>query len=591
MNKEDITTEWDLTKIYDGDAGELAEKDIELATKLYEEFATDYRQDDSYLKEPSVLAEALERLENLGGEVNLARPIIYYSYKKALNSRDQEAESKVNQLSQTFSKLSNKVRFFELELGKISEDKQEEFLASRELAHYNKYLTWLFKEAQYDLDETAENILSVTNLPRRSMWVDGVEKVITQKSVEWEGEELPLQKAINQLNDLPTDERRELHKMVMKELRDVANFSESEINAVVTDKKIIDELRGYETPQEATVLGNENTLKEVEALAETVTSNFDVAQEFYELKAELLGLDTLTYADRSASVGKINREFSYKEGYKIVQSAFRELDEEFADIFTRMTESGQVDVYPREGKSGGAFCSGTKKMPTYVLLNYVDNLNSVNVLAHEFGHAINFEMLQDAQKPIYQDVSTATTETASTFFEKVVFSHIFKELTDEEKIIALHDKINGKISLIFRQIAFYNFEKELHAQIRKKGSLPHAEIAELLNKHMKSYLGERFELSEDDGYFFVTVSHLRRFFYVYTYAYGDLISSALHSKVEEDEDYIEEVKTFLRAGTSKSPADIFGDIGIDTTKPDVFETGIADVKKDIETLRKFVDEG
>ena len=65
------------------------------------------------------------------------------------------------------------------------------------------------------------------------------------------------------------------------------------------------------------------------------------------------------------------------------------------------------------------------------------------------------------------------------------------------------------------------------------------EIAEMMNKHMQSYLGKDVSLSKDDGYFFVAWSHIRRPFYVYTYAFGELVSQALYEKYTEDNTFIE----------------------------------------------------
>jgi oligoendopeptidase F len=58
--------------------------------------------------------------------------------------------------------------------------------------------------------------------------------------------------------------------------------------------------------------------------------------------------------------------------------------------------------------------------------------------------------------------------------------------------------------------------------------------------------------------------------------------------LEKDGDYIQDIKQFLSAGSSKSPQEIFADIGIDTTTPAVFETGIQQVRDDIERLRTLL---
>lgn len=586
MDTEDIKTEWDLSLLYDSPEKDI-EKDIEEAKEAYQAFADAYKDDDSYLKDAEALREALEELEYLGGKKNLGKPSYYYSYKQSLDVSDQAAESKLNQLSQLYSKLGNKIRFFQLNLGEVSEQKQEEFLGADELEHYHKYLRWLFKNAEYNLDEKEENLLSRTSLPRNQMWVSGVDKTRSQKTVEWKGETIPISEAIKKIEDLPTDQRRELHGKCMAKLKEVKEFAESEINAVVTDKKITDEMRGYDKPYSATVLGNENTIEEAETLVDTVTENFDIVHRFYDLKAQILEEDKLHYADRNASIGTLDADMPFDTVVDSVHDAFADMDNEFADVLRRYLKNGQIDVYPKENKRGGAFCSFNSHLPTFVLLNHVPNFKSVTTLAHEMGHAIHGK-LSKKQSPFYESPTTSTTETASTFFEGVIFNRFFNKLSQEEKIIALHDKINNDISTIFRQVACFNFEKELHASIREQGSLSHEEMADLMNDHMQTYLGDRFELILNDGYFFVNWPHIRRFFYVYTYAYGNLISKAMHEKYKESNEYLEDIKHFLQAGSRKSPQDIFANIGVDTTSADVFETGLASVREDIDTLENLM---
>jgi oligoendopeptidase F len=134
----------------------------------------------------------------------------------------------------------------------------------------------------------------------------------------------------------------------------------------------------------------------------------------------------------------------------------------------------------------------------------------------------------------------------------------------------------------------FNFELEMHTLIREKGAISKEEFALLHNKHMESYLGPLFNLKELDGYFFVSWPHLRYFFYVYSYAYGELISSALYQKYKEDKNYIRQIEKFLSAGGSKSPEEIFKAIGIDTSKPSFFEQGLKNVEDDIRKLEKLL---
>ena len=373
----------------------------------------------------------------------------------------------------------------------------------------------------------------------------------------------------------------------MEKLQSISNFAESELNAVVLNKKINDELRGFKHPYSATILGYENDEKSVLNLVQTVTGNFPIAQRFYRLKAKMMGLSTLSYADRAAQVGKVHKKISFEKACVMLGEVLESIDTEYKDIFERMIERGQIDVYPKKGKSGGAYCSHGIELPTMVLLNHTDDMRSFTTLAHEMGHAIHSEMSK-SQSPLYEGYSTAVAETASTFFEQLAFEELFKKLTDQEKITALHDKINDDVSTIFRQITFFNFELELHSLIREKGSLSHQEIASLLNKHTAAYMGSSVKLEDIDGYFFAEVSHFRRFFYVYSYAYGQLISKSLVRLYQKDLSYAGKIKEFLKAGGSKTPEQIFKDIGIDVMRPSFFEEGLKGIEEDIKKLERLV---
>lgn len=107
---------------------------------------------------------------------------------------------------------------------------------------------------------------------------------------------------------------------------------------------------------------------------------------------------------------------------------------------------------------------------------------------------------------------------------------------------------------------------------------------------MMSYLGPKFKLTEADGYFFVYWSHIRRFFYVYTYALGYLTSSALYKRYKKDKEFLNRIEQFLSAGGSKSPVDIFKEIGIDISSPTFFQEGLESIEEDIKLLEKLAKE-
>ncbi len=585
--KSKIKTEWDLTLLYKSATDPQIEKDLRLMEKTCDDFAQKYRSEQNYLSEESALAAALADFETAIAIIGNYKPALYFHYKKDLNSEDAQASAELVKITERYTKANNKILFFELSIGKIPAEKQQHFLKSSKLAHFHYFLESLWKKSRYDLSEAEEKISNLKSQPAYSLWVDGNEKMINKQTIKWKGKELPLSLAPNLITSLPTKERHALHRLFVEKLKATSDFAEAEVNAVVINKKIEDELRGLQKPYDATLLTYETDEKTVMALVDTATKHFPVAHRFYKLKAKLLGLKRLSYADRAAPIGTIAKKISFEDSYRVLQEVFASLGQKHLDVLDSFVKQGQIDVFPKKGKVSGGYCSSSIDMPTFVLLNHANNTDSLYTFAHEMGHAMHSELCEK-QTPLYQNYSTAVAETASTLYEEFMFDHEFEKMTDKEKIIALHKRINGDIQTVFRQIACFNFEVELHASIRAKGNLPKEEIAALMNKHMKSYLGPIFDMAPEDGYFFVTWSHIRRFFYVYSYAYGQLVSKALHRKYKADHSFMSKIEQFMEAGGSKSPQDIFLAIGIDTSKPAFWEEGIRAIEADIDRLEKLL---
>jgi oligoendopeptidase F len=576
-------TSWNLGLLYKNENDPQIEKDIAVFEAACDAFDKKYRSDEGFTKDERKLALALADFVKLSEMTEGRKAANYFHYRKDLNAQDLDAEKKLNLLSDRLTKAVNKTVFFDLMLGKIPAVLQQEFLESDVLKVYKYFLYRTFLTAKYNLTEPEEKILNIKSLPAHAMWVRGQQKLLSAQTVPFKSKELPMPEAQNMISQLGTRDRRKLSDLTNEALKNISDFAESEINAVYTDKKINDELRGFKEPYSATILGYQNDEKSIINFVETVTKNFDIAHQFYKIKAKLLKEKKLEYADRAGRVGQISIKPTFKESLEILRVAFEKADPLFKSMLDDFVERGQIDVFPRKGKKGGAYCSGDIGLPTFVLLNHVDSLNSLYTFAHEMGHAFHTE-LSKTQPVLYQSYTISVAEVASTFFEHIAFEEIFPRLNKKEQIIALHDRINDAIATIFRQVAVFNYELEMHREIRTKGALSKEEMAALHNKHMQAYLGPVFKMKESDGYFFVAWPHLRYFFYVYSYAYGELISQALYKKWKKDKNYIQEIKKFLSAGGSKSPEDIFKEIGIDTSKPEFFEQGLLSLEEDIHKL-------
>lgn len=583
-----IKETWDFSDVYKKGVNDPAiDTDTAEIEALYADFAKKYANDNSYIQDENKLFVVLQDYMKLIADVGGIKPLFYLTYYKDIDTSNSKASAKTTQITERLTKAGNLILFFELNLSKISADKQKIILKDARFAPYSYFLEKNFNQAKYKLSEAEEKILALKGEVSHKMWVDAQKKLATSHTVKFKGKDLSLTQAFMMRKELPQKDRYALHDILANKFKEISFMAEAELNAVVNNKKIEDELRGAKAPYELTVVNYENDIETVENLVQTVNNNKKIAHKFFTAKAKIMGLKKVRMPDLNVSLSKIKKKVTFEESLETVYSAFAKADQFFADFLKEMVEQGRIDIYSRKGKRGGAYCTSTsKKLPIYILLNYDYSQDATMTLAHEMGHAIHSK-LSFNQPDYYTDYTISVAEVASTFFEHIVFDHIFETLSEEEKVIALFNDVEENIGLIFRQTQFFNFEMNLHKAIADKGSISKEEMAAMYAKCAKDMTGPSLDIRETDGYYFSNVPHFRYFFYVYSYAYGQIISKALYAKYKKDPTFIEKVKDFMRAGGSMSPADIFKSIGVDTTSPDFFKEGIMQVQTDLDKAIKL----
>lgn len=580
---------WNFKLFYKSESDPQIDRDLKRVKLACKKFNKKYSSSLKYLSSNKALLEALNDYEKIYFLLNHARPLMYYYYKNSINSADAKIQIKLNDLINKYANYQSEVIFFTNNLKKIKPTKQKEFLKSKDLKKYHYFLICLFREGKYSLSNDAERVINLKFQPAHFMWVTNNEKYLNQQIVIYKRRAIPVNQAIAMLGSLKLAERRGLHKKINEKFNEILDISAAELNAVLTNKKIDDDLRGFREPYDSRILSDQLDDKIVSGLVKTVSSNFKLSHVFYKVKKQALNLSEFFYEDRNAELGNYNRKITFSQALKILDELYSDLNPELSEKFKSFLNSGQVDVYPRQGKTGGAYCSSTPGNPTMVLLNQVDNLNSLLTLTHEMGHAFHSDLSKE-QPYIYQEYTTATAEVASTLFENLLIDKLIEQANKRDKIILLHNRLNGDVSTIFRQIAFFNFECELHKNFRKKGGLEKQEIVNLLNKHLKTYLGSAINLRGDEGRSVVHIGHFRSFFYVYTYAFGQLISRLLVEKFKVDKSFSQSVQQFLTTGGGQSPEDIFKNMGIDIRDKKTWEKALEFIQRDILNLKKLINE-
>lgn len=582
--------QWNTSKLYKDISDPQIEKDIQTCIKKNKAFALRWRNNRKYLEDAKTLSIALKEYEQLQQRYGqCTKPHYYLFLLNSLNQTDTEIKAKLNKVSAISTQLENEIQFFELNISKVNVLQQRNFLKSTHLKNYKHYLEQLFTMSKYLLSEKEEKIFNLTSKTGYSNWVNMVSELLDKQKLLVKDEQKETKEiTYNEIGKYLDSKEKFVRDYASKQFNKIngkyLEIAEFEINSILEGKKISDDYRGITRPDLTRYLSDDIDAEIVDVLSSTVTEHFNIPQRYYKYKANQLGQRKIKYYERNVPLGNVDLEYKYDEAMSIVKNTFKDLDEDFYDIVSDFERGQQYDVFPKEGKSGGAFCvSVGKDLPTYILLNHTNKLNDVLTIAHESGHGIHSE-LSKCQSELNSGYPTSLAEIASTFFEDFVLEEILKDSTDDVRKVILNQKVNNDISTIFRQIAFLNFEKELHGEFRKSGYLNKERISDIFVKHMKEYLGKSVIDDESMRYGWIYVSHFRNFFYVYSYASGLLISKALQSMVREDKRDIDLVKRFLSSGSTKSPKEIFRDMGIDITKKEFLIRGIKEVERNLEEL-------
>lgn len=604
-------TEWDLTVFFDGDDDPRMAEKRAVVLDRNTAFIKKWKNRDDYLTDPEVLRRALEEYEALlkhwgtGGDEER-----YFDLRSAQDEDSPILKAKQAKIEEFSRKLSNEIQFFELSIAKIPKERRQIFLDYQGLRPYRHYLEIIFAAAAHLLSDQEERIMTLKSGPALDQWVRMTSGFLAREARVVPGTHQDDKKSISNILHLldhadkaVRDSAARVFNEILAEYVDVA---EKELNAILENKKIDDELRGYPRPDSARHRADDIDTEIVDAVIGSVAERFDISRRFYQLKARLLGLPKLQYHERNVPYGAADKEYSFEEAVLLVYRVFQRLDPKFSAILKQFVEDGRIDVYPRKKKHSGAFCSyGLLTHPVYILLNYTGKLRDVITLAHEAGHGINNVLMQERQNALTFGTSLATAEVASTFMEDFIVQELLAEADDELRLSLLVARLNDNVSTIFRQAACYRFEQELHKTFREHGYLSKDEIGRMFQKHMAAYMGDAVEQSAGSENWWVYWNHIRSFFYVYSYVSGLLISKAMQSGVKKDPafiassdernenmfsfrpsddvnsapSYIEKVKEFLAAGRSDSPQNIFAKLGIDISQKSFWDEGIGEVEK------------
>eukprot|EP00921_Rhytidocystis_pertsovi_P017383 GHVQ01027342.1.p1 GENE.GHVQ01027342.1~~GHVQ01027342.1.p1 ORF type:complete len:781 (+),score=119.78 GHVQ01027342.1:229-2571(+) len=556
------------------------------------EFMNKYKSKlSSMLPEAVIAYEGMaERIAQIDGYLFLSWSVKQTDTK--LTTRQSDVKANVNELR------SNYLTFFSLEIAKIDENDVQRMMSdSPQLRHYESFVSEIRKKKPFYLSEDVERALSV-----RVPWVseEPVTEYLEQQLASAKFTTTPdmlhtpagalvnLEELLNKLFNKEQSVRRASLKCLNSGLEQsmINRFAALSLNMVTGSWHIEMRERNYKTLRSSRNLSNNVPDDVVDSLLLAVrTDGVELSKRYYKLKKNVLmatqGLKEFTWADRNAPInlGKGSKIYSWEEAKDIVRSGYKKFSPTMADMFDRMVDEERIDMPAVDGKRSGAFCHGVvPAVGPFQLNNFIGDKRDVATLAHESGHGCH-DILAYKQGYLQYHPPLTLAETASIFGEMIVFRDLLdKAESDEERLSMLMSKVDETINSVVRQCSFDRFEELIHTA-RKNGIVGDDSFCDLWMQATKEYYGEEGEIIdryEDMDKLWAYVTHFHAVpFYVYSYAFADLLVGSLYNVyTKSSEGFESNLIQLLEAGSTKDFVSVLAPFGLNPSEPSFWKTAL-----------------
>lgn len=537
------------------------------------------------------LVKVIQEFEKVAKQIRQAGAFV--SCLQAQNTKDKKAtelKAKVTELSANFQ---NVLLEFDVKLTSINEDDWSTIMEDTFL----KTLRFVLDERR---ERAAEKLSAKEEVLITSLSTDGyhgwsqmydllVSSIKIPFNVNGEVKQLSVGQAANQFSNGDREIRKRLFVEWEKAWESKSDFFAKTLNHLSGFRLNTYNLRGWEDVLKEPLDINRMKKETLDAMWSAISSNKQPFVQFLKRKAELLGLDKLSWYDLDAPLGKTSTKMTYQEGAEFIIDHFSKFGSEMAHFAQMAFENNWIEAADREGKAPGGFHTFfPESSQSRIFMTYSGTPSNVSTLAHELGHGFHTYAMREMHL-LNRNYAMNVAETASTFAEMIVADAALKRAsTKEERIALLEDKIQRSVALLMNIHARFLFETRFYEE-RKHGVVN----VEKLNRLMEEAQVEAYggALEEYHPQFWASKLHFYITgvpFYNFPYTFGFLFSLGIYAQaLEAGEGYEEKYMDLLKDSASMSVEDLAQKhLNIDLTKKDFWEKAVALCVSDVE---EFLD--
>ena len=584
-----MNTDWNLDNIYKSVSSEEFKRD----TKEYKKAVEDF---NNWCKVNLVTTDnaqnKLEKYIVLKNKVmSYNKLIIYANLAQTTDTTNSEISKAIDIIEDIESETSYQNTAI-VDFVKNIDNLDQLIENSSLLKEHSFYLSEIKNKGNYTLSSAEEAIISKMKNTGSLLWEKQWNQLTSTLMVDYNNEEIPLSQARNLAYDKSGKVRKSAYEAELKAYSKIENPVAFCMNGIKGEVITLSNMRGYKSPLDMTLIESRIDNDILRAMFGAIEESLDKLQNYFIIKARALGHNgALPFYDLFAPVVKSHKEYTVDEAKEFVLRCFYSFSEDLGNFAKLAFENRWLDIMPKKGKVGGAYCETIHSISeSRILLNFGGAFDDVVTMAHELGHAFHNTKLFNLSE-INSFYPMPIAETASTFCESIVVNEALKLADENEKINILENDIMGLTQCIVDIYSRFLFEDSVF-NCRKNGTLSVNELNDLMMSAQKKAYGKGLDEKYLHKYMWICKPHYydSEFnYYNFPYAFGALLSKGLYSLYKKmGKDFLNLYDNFLSLSSTMLLSDVVKIAEIDLYSKEFWLTGINQIINEIDQFDKMV---
>ena len=344
---------WDLSFLYKSFEDEAYQSDLAKWPEMIAEQKALLDSDLPVREKLEKLMDASEAMsalvDNLYGFTSLTLAT------DASNGVAQQYEDKLSLIANDASLVDSAITRF---VGGI-ENLEDVIAASEKLQAVAFALREMKKDADHTIPAEIEPWMLQMRLSGGSAFSQLRDKLDSTHTVEYRGQTLPLPAVRGMAYDGDASVRKDAYEA------EIASYKKMELpmayclNSIKMEARTMAKAKGHDSVLDMSLYQNRMDRETLDAMITAIKEYLPHFRRYLRAKAAYLGHDDgLPFYDLFAPVGKASKAYTIEEARELLLREMGKFTPEMAKFMDNAFEQRWIDVYPREGKGGGAFCAG-----------------------------------------------------------------------------------------------------------------------------------------------------------------------------------------------------------------------------------------